>query len=142
MYDALESAFADHWGHVPMPFDEWVKRTERHDFDAGLWFMALDAGTVVATATNGVLPEDIGWVSGLGVVRSHRRRGLARAILLHSFGEYWRRGMRAVALGVDADSLTGATRLYESVGMRVEEQFDQVRKVLREGTPAYSTSPE
>ena len=43
--------------------------------------------------------------------------------------------MRSVALGVDADSLTGATRLYESAGMHVEEQFDQVRKVLRDGVP-------
>lgn len=132
---ALEEAFADHWGHVETPFDEWVTRTTRRDFDPSLWYLAWDGDRVVATATNSVMPDNLGWISGLGVVPSHRRRGLARAILFHSFGEFWRRGRRSVALGVDADSLTGATRLYESVGMRVEQQFDQVRKVLREGIP-------
>ncbi|MGH2455970.1 MAG: GNAT family N-acetyltransferase [Candidatus Limnocylindria bacterium] len=132
---ALEEAFADHWGHVHTPFEEWVTRTQRPDFDPGLWFLAVDGGRVVATATNSVIPDNLGWISGLGVVPSHRRRGLARAILLHSFAEYRRRGMTGVALGVDADSLTGATRLYESVGMTVEEAYDQVRKVLRDGIP-------
>jgi ribosomal protein S18 acetylase RimI-like enzyme len=65
------------------------------------------------------------------VVPSHRRRGLARAILLQAFNDFWRRGQRSVALGVDADSLTGATRLYESAGMRVVESHDQVSKQLR-----------
>jgi mycothiol synthase len=137
-YEALEAAFADHWGHVAMPFEEWVTRTGRSDFDPGLWFLAMDGEDVVGTATNSTIPDpvgQIGWISGLGVVPSHRRRGLARAMLLHSFAEFWRRGLRSVALGVDADSLTGATRLYESAGMYVEEQFDQVRKVLREGVP-------
>jgi mycothiol synthase len=137
-YEALEAAFADHWGHVAMPFEEWVTRTEQPTFDPDLWILAVDGDRVVGTATNSVIPDpsgEIGWVSGLGVVTSHRRRGLARAILLQSFGEFWRRGMRSVALGVDADSLTGATRLYESAGMHVEEQFDQVRKVLRDGVP-------
>lgn len=135
MHHALEDAFSDHWGHVPAPLEDLIRRTERRDFDAGLWFMAMDGERAVATATNSIIPDQIGWISGLGTVRSHRRRGLARAILLHSFAEFWRRGIRTVALGVDADSLTGATALYESVGMRVEERFDQVRKVLRAGEP-------
>jgi mycothiol synthase len=136
MYDAQEEAFSDHWGHLTMPFEEWAKRTQHSDFDPELWLMAADGDRVVATSTNSVIPENLGWISGLGVVRSHRRRGLARAILLQAFGDFWRRGQHSVSLGVDADSLTGATRLYESVGMHVEEQFDQVRKILRDGEPA------
>jgi mycothiol synthase len=131
MYEAQEEAFSDHWGHVTQPFEEWVKRTQRHDFDPELWLMALDGDRVVATSTNAVIPDNLGWISGLGVVRSHRRRGLARAILLTAFADFWRRGQRSVALGVDADSLTGATRLYESAGMRIVERHDQMRKVLR-----------
>jgi ribosomal protein S18 acetylase RimI-like enzyme len=130
MYEAQEEAFSDHWGHVTMPFEEWAKRTKRHDFEPELWLMALDGDRVVATSTNSVIPENLGWISGLGVVRSHRRRGLARAILLQALSDFWRRGQRSVALGVDADSLTGATRLYESAGMRVVESHDQVEKTL------------
>lgn len=131
MYEAQEAAFADHWGHVTMPFAEWRKRIGRHDFDAELWLMALDGDRVVATSTNSVIPENLGWISGLGVVPSHRRRGLARALLLQAFHDFWRRGQHSVALGVDADSPTGATRLYESAGMRVVESHDQVSKELR-----------
>ena len=134
MYEAQEEAFSDHWGHVTASFDDWMRRTRRHDFDAGLWLLALDGDRVVATSTNSIIPENLGWVSGLGVVPSHRRRGIARAILLQALGDFWRRGLRSVALGVDADSLTGATRLYESVGMRVVESHDQVRKQLRGGS--------
>jgi mycothiol synthase len=135
MHHAQEAAFADHWGHVPRPYDEFLKRLERSDFDPGLWHMALEGDTVVGTATNSTLPDHVGWVSGLGTIPSHRRRGIARALLLHSFGVFWRRGMHGVALGVDADSLTGATALYESVGMRVVQQFDQFRKLV-----AYSST--
>ena len=134
MYEAQQAAFADHWGSVQTPFEDWMKRTQRHDFDADLWLMAFEGDRVVATSTNSVIPENLGWISGLGVVPSHRRRGIARAILLQSFNDFWRRGQRSVALGVDADSLTGATRLYEAAGMRVVESHDQVRKELRPAT--------
>jgi mycothiol synthase len=134
MYEAQEEAFSDHWGHQTLPFEQWIKRTERHDFDPDLWLLALDGNRVVATSTNSVIPDNMGWISGLGVVRSHRRRGLARAILLTAFNDFFRRGQHSVALGVDADSLTGATRLYESAGMRTVEAHDQVRKVLRPAT--------
>lgn len=137
MYEAQEAAFSDHWGHVTRTFEEWSKRLDRSDFDPGLWHLAQDGDQVVATTSNSTLPDGVGWVSGLGVIASHRRRGLARAILLHSFGVFWQRGMQAVALGVDSESLTGATRLYESVGMRVVQSYDQVRKLVR-----YSTSTE
>jgi mycothiol synthase len=36
-----------------------------------------------------------------------------------------------VALGVDSESLTGATRLYERAGMRVERLYSVYRKELR-----------
>jgi mycothiol synthase len=135
MYDAQETAFADHWGHVARPYDDFIKRLERSDFDRSLWHLAMDGEQVVATASNSTLADNVGWVSGLGTVPGYRRRGIARAILLHSFGVFWRRGMRSVALGVDADSLTGATGLYESVGMQVVQQYDQFRKLI-----AYSST--
>jgi hypothetical protein len=37
-----------------------------------------------------------------------------------------------VGLGVDAASLTGATRLYEKAGMHVTRRYDTYEKVLCE----------
>jgi hypothetical protein len=36
-------------------------------------------------------------------------------------------------LGVDASSLTGATRLYEKAGMHIVEESDRYEKDLRPG---------
>ena len=76
---------------------------------------------------------DMGWVSTLGVRRPWRRKGLGLALLQHSFGEFHRRGKCRVGLGVDADSLTGATRLYEKAGMEVHRQYASYEKELRAG---------
>ena len=53
----------------------------------------------------------------LGVLREGRGRGVAKALLHASFARYAADGRAAVKLHVDADSPTGATHLYESVGM-------------------------
>jgi ribosomal protein S18 acetylase RimI-like enzyme len=53
--------------------------------------------------------------------------------LQHSFGEFYKRGVRKIGLGVDAGSLTGALRLYEKAGMSVFSQFDKYEKEIRAG---------
>ena len=62
---------------------------------------------------------DWGWIGTLGVRPAWRRRGIAEALLATAFAEFHRRCERRAALGVDAQSPTGATRLYEKAGMRV-----------------------
>jgi ribosomal protein S18 acetylase RimI-like enzyme len=62
-----------------------------------------------------------------------RRKGIAYALLKQSFASFHARGQKRAALGVDADSLTGALRLYEKAGMHVARQFDQFEKELRPG---------
>jgi len=131
-HDAITEAFADHWGHLDVPFDEWVTRTRSHSFDAGLWLLAMEGDEIVATSLGSAGPEG-GWIGGLGTRRAWRGRGVAAAILREHFRVFWDRGVRTVQLGVDADSLTGATRLYEKAGMRVTERHEQVAMVLREG---------
>ena len=69
----------------------------------------------------------------IGVRPAWRRRGIAEALLETSFAEFFRRGERRVALGVDAESPTGATRLYEKAGMRVFWEAVVYEKELRAG---------
>jgi ribosomal protein S18 acetylase RimI-like enzyme len=128
VYEAVTEAFEDHWEFFRNPFDEWAHfMIEPGDFDRGLFFVARDgdeiAGVSLCRPSRPGCPG-VGWVRQLGVRRPWRRRGLALALLLHSFGEFWRRGTRAVGLGVDGESQTGAVRLYEKAGMRVERRFD------------------
>ena len=69
-----------------------------------------------------------GWVGTLGTRKPRRGKGLGRALLLTAFGEFYRRGETLVRLAVDAGNETGATQLYESVGMRVALQADVYEK--------------
>ena len=71
------------------------------------------------------------WVDVVGVRPSWRRRGIALALLRHSFGALYRAGARKVALEVDTQSPTEATRLYEKAGMHVERRYDFFEKELR-----------
>ena len=132
-YLALEEAFRDHWGHVPTPFGAWRRKGER--FDPGLWFLAFD-GAAIAGALVGRHSLGMGWVDQLGVRRSWRKRGLGLALLRQAFAEFYRRGWTRAGLDVDADSETGATRLYDRAGMSVDPSHATAlyRKELRPGT--------
>jgi mycothiol synthase len=131
-YETSEEAMADHWGHVPRSFEEWSERRTRSNFDPSLWFLALDgeepAGAVMCSVSDG-----IGWIDALMVRRPWRRRGLGFALLTHAFRELYGHGMRRMALGVDADNPTGATRLYERAGMHIGQQYATYSKELRAG---------
>jgi len=128
----VDEAFADHWGHVPRTYEEWAKHRFGPTFDPELWFLALDgdepAGAVLCHRSEG-----IGWVDTLAVRRPWRRRGLGSALLRHAFAELFQRGDHRIALGVDAASPTGATRLYEQAGMRVAQRYATYGKELRPG---------
>jgi len=119
---ALEEAFSDHWGHEPESFDEWWTRQRRRtNYDPSLWFVIRDGHELAAVARN-ELRATGGYVGALGVRPAWRGRGYGRALLLHSFREFQRHGMTRATLGVDAANASGATRLYESVGMHVEQE--------------------
>ncbi len=123
---AQRDAFRDHWGHVETDFEQYFKRWMSHldnnpDFDPALWFIAEQDGQIagISLCWKNISSEpELGWVGTLGVLRPWRRQGLGLALLQHSFVELYKRGQRKVGLGVDATSLTGATRLYEKAGMR------------------------
>ncbi len=127
---AIEDAFEDHWDHDPQSFDEFRrKELESDTFDPALWWLALD-GEEVAAAVQCTRRYGMGWVAMLGVRPQWRRRGLGEQLLRTAFAEFARRGEARVGLGVDAESPTGATRLYERLGMRVAFQANIYRKDL------------
>jgi mycothiol synthase len=133
VFNAIDEAFQDHWGHMEGNFDEWKHWTiERENFDPSLWFLAFE-GNEIAGASLCTYQMDDGWVDTLAVRRPWRRKGLGMALLLHSFGEFYRRGKNKVGLGVDSQNLTGATRLYERAGMHVARIYISFEKELRAG---------
>jgi ribosomal protein S18 acetylase RimI-like enzyme len=130
-YEALDAAFQDHWEHHTVGFDKWWElRQSAHDFDPTLWFLIRDGDEVAAVVRNEPDRNGGGYVGAIGVPRAWRGRGLGRALLLRTFAEFYSRGVPRVTLGVDAESPTGATKLYESVGMTVENAAVVYEKAL------------
>lgn len=137
----MVESFRDHYGFVERPFDEELTSFRHHFlgdpiYDPSLWFVAMDGnemvGISICRADDYENPEN-GFVNELGVRREWRKRGIASALLKTSFAEFHRRGKKGAALGVDADSLTGALKIYERAGMRPARQYDNYEKELRAG---------
>jgi mycothiol synthase len=133
VWQAQNESFRDHWSSHDVTFDEW-QRSHFADqaFDPSLWKIAWDGDQVAGISLNRYR-MGIGWIRNLGVRRPWRKRGLGEVLLLHSFGEFYRRGTLTIGLGVDAQNPTGATRLYQKVGMYAASEFITFEKELRAG---------
>ena len=133
-YEADEEASEDKGYHSPLSLEAWARRMNLHGdfFDPALWYLACDGDRVVGVALCFYSQEtQTGWVDHLGVRREWRNRGIGTALLLHSLGEFYRRGTRRVKLSVDSHSLTHAPRLYRRAGMQTIQQYHVYRKDLR-----------
>ena len=137
---AFNDSFSDHWDHHQLPQDDWdywmgVPNT-RPDLS---WLAEVegDAGKIAGFCIIAISEEsnklrDVceGWVELLGTTGDWRRKGLGRALLLHGLHSLKSAGMDTAMLGVDSTSLTGANRLYESVGFRIRNRTLQYESLL------------
>jgi len=122
VYEAHMASFADTWLFAREPFEVWSHWLVKGDgFDPLLWFLVEAGDELAGIALTRVSDNEpgLGWVQILGVLPEFRQRGLAQALLRHTFEEYARRGLDRVGLGVDAENPTGAVRVYERAGMQV-----------------------
>jgi len=141
VYRAVDDSFRDHYGHVDTPFEEGLARfkhfmTGYEGFDPTLWFIAMDGDQIagICLCRNQAYDNpDVGYINTLGVLRPWRKRGIGLALLSQAFSEFYQRGKRMAGLGVDAESLTGALRLYENAGMHVHQAFERFEKEIRPG---------
>lgn len=129
--DVYNQSFADHWGSTERSAESWTSSAiESYGRRLDVSFVAIDpdhagSGGIVGYALNAHYPEDEavtgrrdGWIESLGTLRSHRRRGIASALIVHSLHAFEEAGLTGSMLGVDADNLTGAYAIYERLGYR------------------------
>jgi ribosomal protein S18 acetylase RimI-like enzyme len=134
LFAAHREAFADHWGDEETYEDFRHHLLDQPEFDPELWVLAWhgeELAGYLGAQEDGVEDPTRGYVNLLGVRRAYRRRGIGETLLRHAFQKLFLRGKRGCDLHVDADSLTGATRLYERVGMRALPRFARWEKELR-----------
>lgn len=132
LHDAHEDAFRDVWGRPQNTLEQFVARSRVDAFDPDLWFIAEDQGEIAGMCLSIVYSRQA-IIDTVGVRRGWRNQGLGLALLRHAFGVYHQRGIPGAWLSVDAESLTGAPRLYERAGMHVANTYVLHQKELRAG---------
>jgi mycothiol synthase len=137
IFEAMNEAFRDHWGHRDATKEEYEQWMKYPQFKPDHWKVAWD-GDQVAGMVHNIINEDEneeyerkrGYTENICVLRPWRKRGLARALLTQSFSYLKQLGMTEAALGVDTENLSGALRLYESVGFQCVKRQTDYRKPL------------
>jgi len=123
--DLLDLAYAEEFHHTPATFENWSRfMFEDPMFDREVWFLAVAKGKIVAAALN----WDEGYVKDLVVHPEWRGRGLGKALMYQTFGEFKRRALPRVTLKTDSNNPTDAWRLYERVGMAKERTYEIFQK--------------
>jgi len=97
-------------------------------FQPHLWKIAWAGDQVVGVVQNMVDEEENrvynrkrGYTENISVRRPWRGKGVASALIAESIRMFREMGMDHTHLSVDADSLTGALRLYQNIGYEVDD---------------------
>lgn len=124
----LNEAFADHYAFTPLDADEWAHRVVGDGFLPGLSWVVEEDGRLVGAAVASWFPEDAAttgrreaWLARIGVVPTHRNRGLASAMITAFLAAAAHHDFTHAALAVDRDSATSAPSLYRRHGFETAE---------------------
>jgi mycothiol synthase len=128
-----QTAFADHWGHERSSLGDYqasIDAMDRPELDR--WRFAVVDGRRAGICQTGGRYADHGggWIHNLGVLSEARGRGVGRYLLEHALAAYAADGRSWAGLGVDTENVTGALRLYESVGMHPALQIDAYERTV------------
>jgi mycothiol synthase len=127
---ARNDAFRDHWGSRPTDPERWAQYVGGDFFRPDLCRLAIDEGGRIAAFCLASVNEgdwaghgaSHAYIDLIGVVRDHRRRGLAPLVVAAALQAMADAGLAQAVLDVDTASPTGANTLYENLGFRATER--------------------
>lgn len=130
------ASFADHWGSQPLSETSWANNANEF-FLPKASYVAYDGDLPVSYLMSAAFPHDFedkgrteAWIEGLGTVRSHRKRGIASALVTFAMEEFKRSDTEFAVLGVDSVNPTGAYHIYESLGFVHDRRSLSLIKVV------------
>ncbi len=137
IWEASREIFSDEWGE-PEWLEEWYERWlgEPH-IQPHLWQIAWCGDEVAGMVQNYISETENkefdrkwGYTENIGVRKTHRGKGLAKALIARSLQVVKDAGMEQAALGVDAENPSGALHLYKSMGYEEYQKWVTLRKPL------------
>jgi mycothiol synthase len=136
IWAACDETSQDEWGYSPPTEDDYQSWT--HDpvhFQPHLWQIVWDTAhqqvaghclTFIDHENNTKYNRKRGYTEGIGVGKTWRRRGLARAMIVRSLQALKSAGMTESALNADSENMS--TRLYEDCGFQIVRKDAIYRK--------------
>jgi ribosomal protein S18 acetylase RimI-like enzyme len=136
IYATVERCFrGSGHGFVPLDYPAYLAAVQ----DTDLWIVAWHGDEVIGVVINERQTDgsvDSPWVA---VQPAYRRRGLATALLKHSFALMHRRGITGVTIRTVAENEHNSVGLYEKLGYHVVRRMPRFRKPL--GHTAWAQPP-
>ena len=125
-------AFTDHWGSTPTTKEGWEQMVHGSTARLGYSFFALDSENKIIglllshryESDDTALGKRIGWIDKLATLAEHRRKSIAKSLIIQALNAYRNDGLSHGALDVDTENPTGAYGLYKSIG------FSQFRGIV------------
>jgi mycothiol synthase len=126
----VEEAMAGVPGNEPRTLESWqAAKVDREDWDPALWLLHEDADGLAGVVLCERWEDGVGYVDQLAVAARARGQGLGRALLLYGLAALRDAGLTVAELSVQGEN-AGATRLYESIGMRPVWTIERWEKPL------------
>ncbi len=129
LWSAYRETFQDTRTYYEIDKSQWLKEKSGAHYDRNFWFTAHADGQLAGFIISKNFGDHL-YVDLLGVRRTWRKQGIARALLERVFHAAYTHGIMQVLLSVDDASLTGANRLYEAIGMKALFQMAFYEKKL------------
>jgi mycothiol synthase len=130
-------AFRDHWGSTETSAEAWAHFLASSSFRPACSFLAYEGSEplgMLISREHDAYHARTGrrelYIALVGTRAAGRKRGIATALLITAMSAARTDGYDQASLGVDADSLTDAVRLYEHVGFTVVLTWIAYRKRL------------
>lgn len=123
-------AFRDHWGSQPVNEQEWTRNDVQSSTRTDLSFVVKGPGSndtdevlayvicAVSQAEWKARGRSFGYIEVIGVHPRVRGLGIASSLLVHAMKALRSEGLDSVVLHADAESYTGAVKIYERLGFK------------------------
>jgi ribosomal protein S18 acetylase RimI-like enzyme len=131
----INESFSDTLGFTPVDKEQFKRRyLDRPVFDLDGLLVAIDdsSNSIIGTTaslfeTDELRKETFGHIKAVGVMKSHRGKGLARSMMVASMNWLAVHGMHIARLGTNNSV---AFRLYRSLGFKILQEYIRFEKVL------------
>ncbi len=125
---AHNAAFADLEGVNVVSREAWEAALSRQETRPEWSWVALENDQVVGYAMNCANEEEWqdqgysqGWTDRIGVLPSHRNRGVYRALLIVSMQSFQQAGLDAAGVGVDTGDPQDTSELFNNLGFSSQD---------------------